>query len=126
MTAMTFILLLAMAMWDHGFAEPTHRIFVTNENDNTVSVIDSRSNQVEATVPVGKRPRGIGFSPDRAHVYVALGDDNAIGVIDTRTLQVVKTIPSGSDPEAFAVHQNGRIYLSNEDDNKASVLDPVS
>jgi len=93
MTAPIFTLLCMLVMLGNASAEPTHRIFVTNENDNTVSVIDSRSHKVEATVSVGKRPRGIGFSPDRAHVYVALGDENAIGVIDTRTLQVVKTIP---------------------------------
>src|SRR5690606_26120010 len=80
--------------------EPTHRLFVTNEEDNTVTVIDSRTNEIEATVEVGGRPRGIGFSPDHTKVYVALGDDNAIGVIDTQTLKVLKKIPSGSDPEA--------------------------
>jgi PQQ-dependent catabolism-associated beta-propeller protein len=104
--------------------EPTHRLFVTNEEDNTVTVIDSRTNEVETTIPVGGRPRGIGFSPDHTKVYVALGDDNAIGVIDTQSLKVLKKIPSGSDPEAFDVHPNGHIYLSNEDAGKATVIDP--
>src|SRR4030095_6403709 len=107
-------------------AEPTYRAFVTNENDGTLSVLDISSGKVETTVSVGKRPRGIGFSPDRSQVYVAIGEDDAIAVVDTRTLQVLKKIPAGSDPEAFAVHPNGHIYLSNEDANKASVLDPVS
>lgn len=104
--------------------EPTHRLFVTNEEDDTVSVIDSRTHKLVATVEVGGRPRGIGFSPDHSKVYVALGDENAIGVIDTDTLKVLKKIPAGSDPEAFAVHPNGRIYLSNEDSGKATVLNP--
>ncbi len=107
-------------------AEPTHRLFVTNEADDSVTVIASRSGEVEETIAVGGRPRGIGFSPDRKHVYVALGDDNAIGVIDASSLEVVRKIPAGSDPEAFAVHPNGTIYLSNEDEGLASVLDPAS
>ena len=107
-------------------AEPTYRAFVTNENDGTLTVLDTRSGKVETTVSVGKRPRGIGFAPDRSQVYVALGEEDAIAVVDTRTLQVVKKLPAGSDPETFAVHPNGHIYLSNEDANKASVLDPVA
>lgn len=104
--------------------EPTHRLFITNEGDDTVSVLDSRTDEPVATIEIGGRPRGIGFSPDRSKVYVALGDENAIGVIDTESLKVLKKIPAGSDPEAFAVHPNGRIYLSNEDDGKATVLNP--
>ena len=104
--------------------EPTNRLFVTNEGDDTVSVIDSRSGELVKTINVGDRPRGIGFSPDRSLVYVALGEENAIGVIGTASLEVVKKIPAGSDPEAFDVHPNGNIYLSNEDDGLATVLDP--
>ena len=70
-------------------AEPTYRAFVTNENDGTLSVFDTRSGKVETTMSVGKRPRGIGFSPDRSQVYVAIGEENAIAVVDIRTLQVV-------------------------------------
>ena len=104
--------------------DPTGRLFVTNEGDDTVSVIDAKSGELVKAIEIGGRPRGIGFSPDRTHVYVALGDDNAIAVIDTATLAVVEKIPAGSDPEAFAVHPNGHIYLSNEDEGEASVLNP--
>ena len=104
--------------------EPTHRLFVTDEEGNKVVVLDSRTHEALASIDVGGRPRGIGFSPDRSKVYVALGDDDAIGVVDTQTMKLVKTIPAGSDPEAFDIHPNGRIYLSNEDAGKASVLNP--
>ena len=107
-------------------AQPTHRLFVTNEAGDSVTVIDSRTGEVERTVPVGGRPRGIGFSPDRKRVYVALGDENAIGVLNTATLELERKIPAGSDPEAFAVHPDGTIYLSNEDEGLASALDPES
>src|SRR5215510_2603328 len=122
--ALAFCLLLVALQ--PAVAEPTYRAFVTNENDGTLSVLDTRSGKVETTVPVGKRPRGIGFTPDHSQVYVALGEENVIAVVDIHTLQVVKKLPAGSDPENFAVHPNGHIYLSNEDANQASVLDPVA
>ncbi|MGH8589138.1 MAG: PQQ-dependent catabolism-associated beta-propeller protein, partial [Gammaproteobacteria bacterium] len=120
-----FLLILALAAGP-AWAEPTHRVFVTNERGDSITVIDSRTLAVEATVPVGKHPRGIGLAPDGTEVYVALGKENAIAVLDPKTLKVLRKIPSGDDPEAFAVHPNGHIYLSNEDAAKATVLDPKS
>ena len=68
---------------------------MTNEADNTVSVIDSRTGETEKTIQIGAKPRGIGFSHDRSQIYVALGDEDAIGVIDTESLEVVKKISAG-------------------------------
>ncbi len=48
------------------------RLFVTNERSGDLSVIDLASRRVVATVPLGKRPRGIRVSPDRTTLYVAL------------------------------------------------------
>src|SRR5262249_51639305 len=48
------------------------RIYVTNERSGDLSVIDGRTLEVVATVPLGKRPRGIHASPDRQTIYVAL------------------------------------------------------
>ena len=39
-------------------------IWVTNEKDNTISVIDVDTLEVTRTIPVGERPRGITFSKD--------------------------------------------------------------
>src|SRR5690554_3390456 len=83
-------------------ADPTYRLFTTNERDNTVTVIDSRTYEVETTIEVGQRPRGIGPSPDQKWLYVAISDDDAIAVVDVNTLKVIKTLDSGDDPETFA------------------------
>ena len=102
----------------------TGNIFVTNEKDDTVSVINPESLEVVATIDVGERPRGIGFSPDGSELYVAVSEENAIAVIDPVAMTVVRKFESGDDPETFDVHPNGNIYISNEDDAKASVFDP--
>ncbi len=112
--------LVSISAW----AEPTYRLFVTNERSNSVTVIDSRTGEVETTLEVGKRPRGIGFSPDRKTLYIALSDENAIGMIDVKSLKFLGSLKTGNDPETFAIHANGNIYLSNEDDAKATVINP--
>ena len=49
-----------------------YEVFVSNERSGDVTVIDGASLKAVATIPVGKRPRGIHSSPDGRSVYVAL------------------------------------------------------
>ncbi|MBL4638293.1 MAG: PQQ-dependent catabolism-associated beta-propeller protein [Gammaproteobacteria bacterium] len=114
------LVLVSASAW----ADPTYRLFVTNEKSNTVSVIDSRTGKIETTLEIGDRPRGIGLSPDQKILYVALSEENAIGMVDVVTLEFLGKLQAGEDPETFDVHPNGNLYLSNEDDAKATVLDP--
>lgn len=49
-----------------------YELFVSNEKSGDLTVIDGNTLQAVATIPVGKRPRGIHASPDGRTVYVAL------------------------------------------------------
>lgn len=105
-------------------AVPTDRIFITNEKSDSVSVINGSTLEVEATIEIGERPRGIGLSPDGSELYVAVSEENKIKVVDPASLKIIREFEAGSDPETFAVHPNGNIYISNEDDAKATVFNP--
>ena len=50
----------------------SYQIFVSNEKSGDLTVINGGDFKVTATIPVGKRPRGIHASPDGKTVYVAL------------------------------------------------------
>src|SRR4051812_42200108 len=95
---------------------PPVRIYVSNERSGDVSVIDPATNRVVATIPVGKRPRGIRVSKDGKTVYVALSGSpiggpgvkdedlppadkkaDGIAVVDVATGKFVKKLNSGSD-----------------------------
>jgi YVTN family beta-propeller protein len=119
------------------------RLFVSNEIEGTVSVIDIGTRQVVYTIPVGKRPRGIRTSPDGRTVYVALSGSpiggpnvdesklpppdrrfDGIGVIDVATGALTKVLQGGTDPEQFAVSADGtRLFIANEDAGLTTVLD---
>ena len=45
-------------------------VYVSNEKDNTVSVVDSTTMEVVKTIEVGQRPRGITISHDGKLVYL--------------------------------------------------------
>ncbi len=70
--------------------------YITNYGSNTVSVIDTATNTVTATIPVGIDPYGVAVTPDGSKVYVANVGSNTVSVIDTATNTVTATIPVGS------------------------------
>jgi YVTN family beta-propeller protein len=69
---------------------------VTNFLDATVSVIDTATNTVIATIPIGgipiggNRAYGVAITPDGTRAYVVT-NDNTASVIDTATNTVVAT-----------------------------------
>jgi YVTN family beta-propeller protein len=120
-----------------------YRIYITNERSGDLSIIDSATHEVVATVPLGKRPRGIHASRDGKTIYVALSGSpiagpgvdesklpppdktaDGIGVFDVASGKLIKTIAAGSDPEEFDLSNDGTtLYVSNEDDAGMSIVD---
>jgi YVTN family beta-propeller protein len=76
---------------------------VTTSHWNSVAVIDTAMNKVVTTVPVGKRPWGIGITPDGRKVYTANGVSNDVSVIDTASHRVVATIKAGDGAWGVAI-----------------------
>src|SRR6266566_730045 len=65
-----------------GFSATAHaqiRAYVANEPD-TVSVIDTSTNTVVATIPVGIIPEAIAITPDGTRAYVANAGSNTVSV----------------------------------------------
>jgi YVTN family beta-propeller protein len=88
-------------------AEAAPFAYVTIDFDFTVSVIDTATNTVVATVPVGSDPFAVAVTPDGTHVYVANNGSNNVSVIRTATNTVVKTIPVGNNPVGVAITPDG-------------------
>ena len=68
------------------------RAYVANYYDGTVSVIDTATNTVIETIPVGAAPRNLAVSPNGNRVYVANSNANTVSVIATNTNTVVDTV----------------------------------
>ena len=138
-------LALGLALLAVPLMGSAQRAYVSNEDDDSITVIDTDGAKVVATVDVGKRPRGLKLSPDDKHLYVAVSGlpkcgptvpekecaqrkhdlaADGIGVIDTATLKLQKVLQSGSDPEQFDISPDGRrLFISNEDSAGVSVVD---
>lgn len=99
------------------------RLFVTNTNDDSLSVIDvTRAPRVVATeslrpvegLPVGAHPDALALAPDGRTLFVALAGMNAVEVRDGRTGARVAGhpvyIPTGWYPSALAVTGTAKHY----------------
>ncbi|MGH9264317.1 MAG: beta-propeller fold lactonase family protein [Acidimicrobiales bacterium] len=101
------------------------RAYVANTVSDTVSVVDTATNTVVATIPVGDQPNALAVRPDGTRVYVANGGSDTVSVIDTATNTVVATIPVGNFPQGVAVRPDGaRVYVATFDG--LAVIDPAT
>ena len=98
-------------------------VYVTNFDNsqgvvgNTVSVIDTATNQVVATVTVGNGPISVAVTPDSKFAYVSNEVDGSVSVIDTATNTVTTTIQNVTVPWGIAITPNGAdVYVANVTD----------
>jgi YVTN family beta-propeller protein len=87
--------------------------YITNQGSHDVSVIDLATQQVTATVPVGRSPAGVVASSRAGRVYVSNPDSKTISVIDMRQQRVVNTLPAGDGPVGIDISTDGRrLYVA--------------
>jgi YVTN family beta-propeller protein len=110
--------------------------YVTNAFAPSVSVIDTATNQVAATIafPVWSVPFAAAITPDLKKVYVTSLDatstcgTNSVFVIDTASNTIgANPIAVGCGPTGIAVTPDGtRAYVANQYDSTVSVIDAAT
>jgi YVTN family beta-propeller protein len=107
-------------------------LFDNGEGSENVAIIDTASNTVMKTIPIGTvdiltKLTGVAVTPDGKHVYVANQGGNSVSVIDTAINTVVKTVLVGTSPSGVAVTPDGKhVYVANQGSNGVSVIDTAS
>ena len=96
-----------------GTAYATPYAYIANNGSN-VSVIDTASNTVVATVTVGANPYGVAVNPGGMRAYVANTNSNNVSVINTATNTVVATVAVGAAALGISINPAGtRVYVTN-------------
>ena len=107
-------------------------LYISNIKSNSVSVVDSSTDSIVSTIPVGSPPEEIAVSPDGSKAYVTIGTFCTAGlvkVIDTSSNTVVGTITSGlgTFSRGIAISPDGtKGLVGNVCSNSVSVLDLAS
>lgn len=112
-----------------AFDRDNGKIYVANNADGTVSVIDGRTGAVSSTIAVGNGPQGVAFDDRNDRIYVAnTGTSfggNSVSVIDAKTGGVTGKITVGAGPIGIAFDgKNDRLYVVNTNSHSVSVIDP--
>jgi YVTN family beta-propeller protein len=112
-------------MPDSGAAR---NLYVANSQDDSVSVIDTRTNAVVGApiqLGLGAHPVGIAITPDGKRAYVANAGTDDVSVIDTTTNQIVgPRIGVGEGPREIAISPDGSTaYVTDNVGKTVSVID---
>jgi len=123
---------LALAWLVTAAPATAQQAYITNAGDGTVSVINTATDTVVATVTVGTAPIGVAVSPDGLKVYVANSTGGSVSVINAVTNTVVATVPINDvlfgvaiTPDGKTVFVTGGRSLYNIDTATNTVTHPV-
>ena len=92
-------------------ATAAQKAWVGNFKDDTVSVIDTTSGSVVATVPVAKGPHGMAVGASGSPLYVSSDGASVVNLIDTASDKLTGTIEVGRSPHGLALAPDGRVLL---------------
>ena len=105
-------------------------LYVAGQNtpsSNLLTVINTQSNTVLTTIPVGVAPEGVAITPDGKQVYVANYNSNSVTVINALTNTVTQGIAVGHLPADIVISKDGSTaYVVNYNSDNVSVINTVT
>ncbi|MCX4093040.1 Hsp70 family protein [Nocardia sp. alder85J] len=94
--------------------------YVSNDRDNTLSVIDTATDKVVATIPVGEAPGPVVVDPELHRVYAVgrgtnIAESNVtakLSVVDTISKRLITAVPIGKSAHGIALDPSSHnIYI---------------
>lgn len=123
---------MAVAMHQMGSAALAATCaYIANENDGTITVIDTATNTVTDTLSVGGSPTAVAATADGARVYVTNTLPDAVAVLNASTGMPTDNIPLPQcaaalcGPQSLAIATDGRAYVPSPIDDGSHVLSVV-
>jgi YVTN family beta-propeller protein len=95
----------SLAAWGQPF------LYVTNQNANSVSVVDTRNNSLAGNTVSSFSPSGAALSPDGSRLFVANPNANLVVVYNTSNSAVITSFTIGQLPSAVAADAQ-RLYVT--------------
>ena len=90
-------------------------LYVTNTRGDSISVIDTNTFEVAATIPLGSgKPNRVAFHPDGKTAWVVYDKSHDLGVVDAESGKRLKRVKIGGNPYNLNFTPDGR-YLGGGD-----------
>jgi len=119
----------AAQIWWSGLAmHPTKNLlYAANRGADPmpghVTIFDTTTGKVAGKIAVDVSPYDLQFSDDGNTLFVSNWGSDNVGVIDVASGKTVATIPTGDNPNDMELDADGRLYVSNGNENTVTVID---
>ena len=112
---------------DHLAFDPKRgRLYLAELGNNSVGIVDLKTQRLIRTVPGFDEPQGIGYEPATDTVYVATAGDGSVRIFSGSDFAALGTIALGSDADNVRVDPMAhRVYVG-YGEGALAVIDPVS
>ncbi len=113
----------------NGIVNPTltldgRYLYAADGDSNQVAVVDTKTDRVVKTIPVGENPWRAYMSPDGAKAVVPNNDDQTVTVIDVKTHKVITTFPGGEGMTGVNFVNGGKkAYIISQPESALYVID---
>ncbi|RHW38884.1 hypothetical protein D1B31_12935 [Neobacillus notoginsengisoli] len=98
--------------------------YVSNVMSNDITLIETNSLEIIATIPVGTIPNEVEPSKDDKYLYVANVIDGTVSILDIKKREQIKTIHTGEGTHGLALSLDGKfLYASNRGSNDIVKVD---
>lgn len=104
-------------------APPSPRLLAVNQDESTISIIDTARNSVAAAVKVARSPAVLALSRDQRFAYVTHPDAAKVSVIDVVTAKVRSVFAVPGEPFGIAADPSGRLFVGDWSGNAVRVID---
>src|SRR5262249_41479630 len=118
-----------------GVAKPDgSRVYILNQGSNSVSVIDTSTDSVTATVTVGTNPNYAIYDSHLNRLYVTNRGSNTLSVIDVVSAspnvntRIAEVPLQGTGPSTVTVlpETSSKIYVANSGSGNVTVINTLS
>jgi YVTN family beta-propeller protein len=91
-----------------GYSPDSKTLAVVSVGSNSVTLIDTATNQVKGTVYVGRSPHEAFFTPDGRELWVTVRGEDYVSVIDTVQMKEIRRITMANGPGMTMFGPDGR------------------
>jgi len=109
-----------------AYAPGPQRVFVSDEHGDVDAVIDTKTNSLVASIPLGGGAGNTVYDSGSGHILVAVHEKNELVAIDPANLQIIGHFPMTGieSPHGIALDQAGRLaFVAGEDNHTLAVVD---
>ena len=91
-----------------GYSSDSKTVAVVSIGSNSVTLIETATNKVKATIYVGRSPHEAFFTPDGSELWVTVRGENYISVIDPVQMKETRRVELANGPGMTAFGSDGR------------------